>query len=62
MTSKRKLNDDDSARIKCQTRGRGEGCERQATVCHEVHWNTGNTKGVSFFYHCDEHDNNTRGD
>lgn len=57
-TTKRKLAKKDSKRIKCAT----WGCDKQADYCHTVEWNTGNTKGISFFYHCAEHNENTRGD
>ena len=56
-TKIRELGAADSARIKCLTaiNKDRDTCGAQATVVHEVHWNTGNTTGVSFFYHCDEH-------
>ena len=57
-TTKRQLSTADSERIKCQT----QDCEDQATVTHQVEWDTGNTKGISFFYHCEKHTDNTRGD
>lgn len=57
-TTKRKLSKQDSTRIKCAT----QGCDNQADYCHTVEWNTGNTEGVSFFYHCAEHNENTRGE
>lgn len=38
----------DRERISCQS------CRAApADVCEHVHWNTGNTKGISFFYYCD---------
>lgn len=58
MTTKRKLAKKDSQRIKCSTRD----CDKHARYCHTVEWNTGNTKGASFFYHCREHSENTRGE
>ena len=62
-TKKRTLSAKDSARIQCQTFDRERNmCGAPAIVVHEVHWDTGNTKGVSFFYHCAEHAENTRGD
>lgn len=62
MTKVRKLNAADSARIKCQTAvgPDRDNCGAQATVVREVHWDTGNTTGVSFFYHCDEHGRHAR--
>lgn len=30
-------------------------CEKLATWVHTQYWNTGNTKGVSFWCYCDEH-------
>ena len=40
----------DKARIAC--RGQYGECQNQADVCEHVHWDTGNTTGVSFFYSC----------
>lgn len=42
---------EDRARIRCQR----AGCAAPADMCEHVHWDTGNTTGVSFFYFCDEH-------
>lgn len=58
MTTKRELSESDSKRIKCQT----QGCDSQAQFCHTVNWNIGKTKGISFFYHCAAHNDNTRGE
>jgi hypothetical protein len=44
----------DSARIRCT--GKYAECGKPAVVCQRVHWDTGNTKGLSFFYFCAEHD------
>lgn len=62
MTKIRELNAKDSARIQCQTMTDRDlnTCGAQAVVVHELHWNTGNTTGVSFFYHCDEHGRQAR--
>lgn len=54
MDKVRKLKVKDSARIKCQGRA-DECCPAQATQVTECHWSTGNTRGVSFFYHCAGH-------
>lgn len=37
----------DSRRIAC------ENCASPAFGCERVEWNTGNTKGISFFYYCE---------
>lgn len=36
----------DAKRIRCML------CAGAAEICETVHWDTGNTKGVSFFYLC----------
>jgi hypothetical protein len=38
----------DRQRIKC-----GKCHRAPADVCEHVHWNSGNTVGLSFFYYCD---------
>jgi len=49
----RKLAKKDSERIKCQRNRFGNpDCNNQATISNTVNWNTGNTKGTSFFYFC----------
>ncbi len=46
----------DRKRIRCDaTVGAMTFCNRPALVCEHVHWNTGNTAGVSFFYICGRH-------
>lgn len=40
----------DRARILCN--GCYNTCRKPADVCVHVHWDTGNTTGVSFFYYC----------
>jgi len=47
----RKLKKRDSKRIVCGS----TGCRAQAEFCKTVEWNTGNTKGISFFYYCGRH-------
>jgi hypothetical protein len=44
----------DQSRIRCT--GSYTNCGKPATMCQHVHWDTGNTKGLSFFYYCPEHD------
>lgn len=46
-----KLSAKDSARIPCSR----VNCKLQATYVQHLHWNTGNTKGLSFHYFCDTH-------
>jgi hypothetical protein len=41
----------DKPRIPCSF----AGCTKQADACEHVHWNTGNTTGVSFWYYCAAH-------
>ncbi len=40
----------DKARIHCS--GKYGKCMNQADICEHVHWYTGNTSGISFFYYC----------
>jgi hypothetical protein len=48
MNTTHRVEPKDRERISCQS------CqEAPADVCEHVHWNTGNTVGVSFFYYCD---------
>lgn len=42
----------DRQRIGCQGLSATEDCDRKADVCDTVNWDTGNTKGISFFYSC----------
>lgn len=53
----RQLNLKDSARISCQAtiNKQLDSCGSSAVMCETLHWDTGNTKGVSFFYFCDTH-------
>ncbi len=44
----------DRDRIRC------EDCGRRSFVCLHAHWNTGNTKGLSFWYFC-KRDGKARG-
>lgn len=53
-TTFRKLKKKDAARIKCQGHYRNMcECPANATHCMTVEWDTGNTKGISFFYMCE---------
>jgi hypothetical protein len=55
-TKVRELSAADSARIKCQMLDQKlNHCGKPAVVVHQVEWDTGNTTGISFFYHCEEH-------
>lgn len=46
----------DRARIRCQhSAAYSDRCNKPADVCEHNHWNTGNTKGVSFWYFCKAH-------
>ncbi len=47
----RKLQPRDMNRIDCSALG----CEKSATHCNTVEWNSGNTEGISFFYFCNLH-------
>jgi len=47
----RRLKKRDSKRIVCGS----ADCRAQAEFCRTIEWNTGNTKGISFFYHCGRH-------
>ena len=47
-----RVKEHDKARIRCC--GQYHTCTAQSDVCVHVHWDTGNTKGVSFFYYCDK--------
>ena len=42
----------DRKRIRCDD---SSGCPNRAVWCEHVHWDTGNTTGVSFFYSCGKH-------
>lgn len=44
----------DQKRIVCMT-CEGEGTPRPAEVCEHAEWDTGNTKGISFWYYCLAH-------
>lgn len=50
----RQLDPKDSARIFCAGVF-DESCRANATFCETLHWDNGNTKGISFFYFCDNH-------
>lgn len=41
-----RLKEQDRARINC------EDCPQPADVCEHATWDTGNTKGISFWYYC----------
>lgn len=46
----------DRTRIRCEALTTGMNtCDEPTLVCMHVHWNTGNTKGVSFHYYCGPH-------
>jgi len=47
----RRLNARDSKRIPCEA----DRCRARALFCRRVEWDTGNQKGVSFFYYCAVH-------
>lgn len=49
-----KVKKSDRKRIRCLGKQPG-GCGRPAWFCQHVHWDTGNTKGLSFFYFCRKH-------
>lgn len=41
----------DRARIGCSM----PDCDKPADLCEHTAWDTGNTRGLSFFYFCDDH-------
>ena len=55
MNSIHQVADHDKARIRCQDDRWHRDCPRPAEICEHVQWDTGNTKGISFFYYCTEH-------